>query len=88
MTEKFTISNYFGEGEKGIISKALMKSKLPEGVSVVAWNQIDSAQKPFVVITSVPRWKDARKAAENGARAYVRFSIDPDDLVEELDKYC
>lgn len=86
MTEKFTISNEFEGNEREIITRAVEKSKLPEGINIIAWNETYGAKLPFAVIAFAPRWKDARTAYENGATTYVRMDINPESLTEELNK--
>ena len=55
MTERFTISEKFSNQSKRVIELALKKSKLPEGVSAVRWDEGATAEKPFVVIVQSPQ---------------------------------
>jgi len=87
MTDIYTISPFFRGQSREVIEKALQKSGLPEGVSVIPSleSEIQEAKKPFVVATTSSCWEHARLAFRKGAINYVTMDLNPDELALKFD---
>ncbi len=86
MTDRIYISDYFNDNAKNIITEALKKTQLPEGVHVVGWNETEKAEKPFIVLVYSAKPEDARKAFRDGALDYAQMHVNPDHIAEELNR--
>lgn len=86
MTEVFEISSQFSDASRRIITEALKKSHLPENVCVLYdEGEAKTAQKPFVVISHSPDWKESRAVMLAGATTYIAFDVNPELLAQKLD---
>lgn len=86
MPKEFNISPTFEGSYRDVVEAAVKASTLPEGINVVRGFEIDKAEKPFVVVTLDPDWREARSAFMAGAINYVTGSMDVKKLTDELNK--
>lgn len=82
-TDTFTISDTFDKLTTEVLTAAVKKSNLPEGIHIA--NPRDpKPNKPFVVITFKQTTREARKVFERGAKRYEAMDLDIDRLAQKL----
>lgn len=84
MPEKYHISDEFTGVYREVLEKAVRASNLPEGINVIKGKEIGKAEKPFIVVTWSPDWREARDAFIAGATNYVSASVDEKVLTKRL----
>ena len=67
-----------------ILKEVVGDTNLPEGVSVVHPREVETAKKPFVVVTITPSVDGAIKSFSAGALKYVEMTFNKEELKKKL----
>lgn len=88
MTERYTISDRFRKEERNVLTQAVGKSSLPEGVTIAHFRDLPDVQKPFVVVDTIAMRRDVLSRSVSsyraGAESYVLMDLDVSRLASSL----
>lgn len=82
-TNTFTISDRFEAKTKKVLTQAVTKSNLPEGVFIANPRDANPPQ-PFAVVTLQPSTEEAIGSFDRGAIKYATMDFNVDRLIENL----